>query len=139
MTRQSFRRLIILQWLLGFISILVYFATIDYLPQQVKDYYEEIKNAELTTVDWLIFVFGSLIFLAYIAIYIGLYRFRKWAKKLLLPIHIIVLITLPFMGISIATGLVNAISYLCCLINGGILFLVYLPPVSQMFETNDNA
>ena len=138
MTRQSFKRLIILQWLLGLISLVVYFATIDYLPQPVKDYFEEIKNAEPTIADWLILVVGSLLFLAYIVIYVGLYRFRKWAKKLLLPIHIVVLITLPFIGISVATGWVNAISYLSCLINGGILFLVYLPPISQMFETNGN-
>jgi hypothetical protein len=136
MTQQNFRRLIILQWLLGIVSCIVYFATINYLPHQLQNYLEEIKNAEPTVGDWFIFAVGSFLFPIYVIIYIGLYRFRKWAKKLLLPIHLASLIILPFLGISIQTGAVSTINYFYCLVNGGILFLVYWSPVSQMFENN---
>jgi hypothetical protein len=136
MTRQNFKNLIILQWLLGITSCVVYFATIDYLPQQLQSYLEELKNTELTTNDWFLFAIGFFLLIAYMVIYVGLYRFKSWAKKLLLPIHVFALIITPFSGISIETGLVSAINYLYYLVNGGILFLVYLPPVSQMFEIN---
>ena len=136
MTKQNFKNLIILQWLLGITSCVVYLATIDYLPQQLQSYLEELKNTELTTNEWFLIAIGFFLLLAYIVIYIGLYRFKGWAKRLLLPIHVFALIVTPFSGISIETGWVSAINYLYCLVNGGILFLVYLPPVSQMFETD---
>lgn len=136
MTRQIFKNLIILQWLLGIISCVVYFATIDYLPQQLQSYLEELKNTEPTTNEWFLFTIGFFLLIAYIVIYIGLYRFKGWAKRLLIPIHVFVLIIALFSGVSIETGWVSAINYLYCLVDGGILFLVYLPPVSQMFEAN---
>ncbi len=114
----------------------MYFATVDYLPQQLQSYLEELKNTELTTNDWFLFAVGFFLLIGYIIIYVGLYRFKNWAKKLLLPIHVFALTMIPFSGISIETGWVSAINYFYCLVNGGILFLVYLPPISQMFETN---
>ena len=128
--------MIVFQWLLGIASCVVYFATVGYLPQQLQNYLEELKNTELTNGDWFLFAIAFLLLIVYIVIYIGLYRFKGWAKTLLLPIHIAVLVLALFSGISIETGLVSTINYLYCLIDGGILFLVYWSPISQMFENN---
>ena len=136
MTRENFKNLIIFQWVLGIASCVVYFATIDYLPEQLQNYLEELKNVEPTNNEWFLISIGLFLFIAYIVIYIGLYQFKGWAKRLLLPIHAFALIITPFTGISIETGWVSAINYLYCLVNGGILFLVYLPPVNLMFEAN---
>lgn len=138
MTQENFRRLIILQLLLGVASYVLYFSTIDYLPQPLQNYLVELYSAEMTINDWFFAAVGFLLLIVYIVTYAGIYKFKKWAKNLLLPIHIFALVMMPFTGISIETGLVSSINYLYCLVNAAILFLVYLPPVSQMFETKGN-
>lgn len=76
--------------------------------------------------------------IGYIIISAGLYRFRAWAKNLLLPINIAGILMTPLYGAFIMSGWVNALSYLYALVNGGIVFLVYFSPVGQMFTTEGN-
>jgi ABC-type arginine/histidine transport system permease subunit len=135
MTRQGFRRLIILQWLLGLSAVVASWLT---LPPDLKGYLEAKPNAEPTIETWIIFAAGVLILIASIIIYVGLYRFRPWAKTLLWPIHLAALLMMPFYGPSILSGWANALSYLYALVNGGILFLVYLSPLGQMFRNDSD-
>ena len=136
MTRQSFRRLIILQWLLGFSAVVAFWVTIEHLPPELRNYLEAQKNAEPMVGTWIVFAVGMLVLIASIIIYVGLYRFRSWAKSLLLPINIVALIMMPLYGPSVLSGWASALSYSYALVNGGILFLVYLSPVSQLFRAN---
>ncbi|HLM02778.1 MAG TPA: hypothetical protein VK400_17130 [Pyrinomonadaceae bacterium] len=136
MTREGFRKLIILQWLLTFAYFIVYFATLDYLPPQLLAYRSELQNAEPTTKDWFVVTTAFLLFLCCIITSIGLYKFKAWAKKLLLLILAVNLIIAPFSGVCIQSEWASTVAYLICLVEGGILFLVFLSPVSQMFETD---
>jgi hypothetical protein len=136
MTRQGFRKLIILQWLLTFAYFIVYFATLDYLPPQLLAYLSEVQNAEPTTRDWFVVTTAFLLFLFSIIASVGLFRFKAWAKKLFLLIHVATLIIAPFSGVCIQSEWASAVAYLICLVEGGILFLVFLSPVSRMFETD---
>lgn len=76
------------------------------------------------------------VFVCAVIVSVGLYRFRPWAKNLLLPIHIVALILVPFYGPNVMTGWAYTMTYLYSVLTGGLLFLVYLSPVSYMFESN---
>lgn len=76
MSRQSFRKLIILEWLIGFVTILVLFATEEYLPPELRDYVETQKNREVTTLDWINFTASIFYGIAYLITYVGLYKFK---------------------------------------------------------------
>lgn len=137
MTRQNFRKLIILEWLLGFITIVVYFTTENYLPPPLRDFLEQEKNDEVTTLDSIILAFSFVAFITYVITYVGLYKFKPWAKTLLLPIQIVGLLTMIPHGPSISTSWVAVLNHSYSIVVGGILFLVYLSPVSEMFK-DDN-
>ncbi|MDQ3801284.1 MAG: hypothetical protein M3384_17825 [Acidobacteriota bacterium] len=136
MTRQGFRKLIILQWLLTITYYIVYFATLDYLPPQLLRYLAETQSAEPTTGDWFFLAATLLLLPIYVITYIGLFMFKAWAKRLLLLITVACLIIAPFSGICIQTQWASMVAYLICLVDGGIMFLIFLSPVSQMFETD---
>jgi hypothetical protein len=138
MSRQSFRKLIILEWLIVAVALVVLFSTENHLPPELRDYLEVQKNREVTTLDWIGFTVSIVYGATYIIVYVGLYRFKGWAKTLLLPMHLVGLLVVPLHGASVATGWVAALSYSGSLVAGGILFLVYLSPVAQMF-VNENA
>lgn len=106
---------------------------------ELRNYLEGMANAEPTVGDWIVIAVGFVVLVAAIVISVGLYRFRLWAKRFLLPIHIVALIVMPFYGASVMTGWAYALCYLYSLLTGGLLFLVYLSPVSQMFEANGDA
>lgn len=136
MTRQGFRKLIVLQWLLTITYYIVHYATLDFLPPQLLSYMAEAQTAEPTTGDWFFFAAALLLLPIYVITYIGLFMFKAWAKKLLLLITVAVLIITPFSGVCFQTQWAGVVAYLICLVEGGILFLVFLSPVSRMFETD---
>jgi hypothetical protein len=136
MTRQGFRRLFIISWLVGLTAVAVSMLTVSYLPPDLRDYVEAQSNAEPTTKDWVVFTVGVCLLIGYIITSVGLYRFRAWAKTLFLPMNIIALLMMPLYGPSVMTGWASAFNCLNCLVGGGVLFLVYLSPVGQMFGTD---
>lgn len=135
MTRQRFRRLILLWWLSGISCVVTALATNQYLPTELRNYQEAITNTDVTVVDWIVFAVAFAVFVCAIIVSVGLYRFRRWAKSLLLPTHIVALILMPFYGPNVMTGWAYTTTYLYSVLTGGLLFLVYLSPVSYMFES----
>lgn len=138
MTRRSFRRLVVLEWILGFAAVVVYYTTLGSLPPQLQAYLAEVSSAEIPNTDLLVFSLGVFLMIGSIVIYIGLYLFKKWAKTLLLPLHVIALVAVPFAGPHVDSGLAYASDCIYLTVSGGVLFLVYLSPVAQMFENNDS-
>ena len=136
MTRQGFRRLLVLSWLIGVAAVVVSLATVPYLPSDLRHYLKAQSDAEPTTMDWVIFTVGLCLLTGHVITSVGIYRFRAWAKRLLLPINVIALLLLPLYGPSVMTGWASALNYLNGLVSGGILFLVYLSPVGRMFATD---
>jgi hypothetical protein len=139
MTRHGFRRLIILQWMLGLASCVVTFATVPYLPPELRSYWESQARAELTNGDWVLFGVSMLLLVGSIIVYLGLYRFKPWAKSLLLPINVVALLLSPLYGPAVMTGWASALSYASTLVGGGVIFLVYLSPIRQMFARGGDA
>lgn len=121
MTRQAFRKLILLWWLAGIICTVVTLATDSYLPTELRNYYD-MAYAQPTAGDWILFGAGFLLLLAAILVSVGLYRFREWVRRLFLPIQIAVLILMPFYGPSVTSGWANALTYLYSLLTGGLSF-----------------
>ena len=97
------------------------------------------ENAEPTVRDWIVYAIGLMVLIAAIVVTFGLYHFRPWAKRFLLPTHVVALILMPFYGPSVMTGWASALSFLYSVLTGGLLFLVYLSPVGLMFGTQDDA
>lgn len=139
MTRKGFRKLILLWWLSDILGLVMYLATKKYLPMELTNYLERMTNAEPTTGDWIVIAVGLVVLVATIVVSVGLYRFRPWAKRLFLPIQIVALIVMPFYGPFVMTGWAYALGCLYSVLTGGLLFLVYLSPVSKMFEAKGDA
>lgn len=121
-------------------DIVLPFATAAHLPPELRDYVDARNSAELDTKDWIGFVVGISFLVSYFVTSVGLYKFKAWAKKVFLPINItavlIALFLTPLYGPYVTTGWELTLNYLNGLINGGILFLVYLSPVGHMFPHN---
>jgi len=95
MTRKGFRKLILLWWLTGISCIVVTLATHRYLPTELRAYQEAVY-AEPTAGEWIVIAMGFIVLFGSIIVSVGLYRFKQWARKLFLPIHIVAFILTPF-------------------------------------------
>ena len=119
------------------VDIVLPFATAAHLPPELRNYVDSRNNAELAPKDWIGFAVGISFLVSYLVTSVGLYKFKAWAKKVFLPVNIaavlIALFLTPLYGPHITTGWELILNYLNGLVNGGILFLVYLSPVGHMF------
>jgi hypothetical protein len=136
MTRQNFRKLVVLNWLLLIIAVIVSFATESFLPAELRDYLDARGNAPLTEGEIVLASVGGLFLIFVIVLSVGLFRFRRWAKRLLPLSYIIGLLLLPAAGANVETGWASLMFYLCSLVDGVILAVVYFSPLKEEFETN---
>src|SRR5687767_13004932 len=104
MTRQGFRKLIVLWWLTGISCVVVTVATNRFLPVELRNYLEARAAAEPIGRDWILLAVELFLIVANVVISVGLYRFRPWAKRLLLPSQLVPLILLPYYGPSVMSG-----------------------------------
>ena len=134
MSQRAFRLLIILKWLLVPLILVSSLWMERFLPLELSDYIQARRNAEPTNRDWVTFV-SAIIFLFFsVIISVGLFRFRKWARKLLLPSYIAALLILSFNEPVVEIGLASALIYVSSVIDGVILTLVYYSPLKEVFE-----
>ena len=134
MSKQKFRLLIVVNWLLVVAYVVVSITTESLLPSELRSYLDAQLNAPITTSDIMLFAVVFIYFISYIAVSIGVFLFKKWAKTLLLPSIAIASILLIIGGPYIETGLASFCSYFLNLIEGIILALVYFSPIRKMFE-----
>ena len=137
MTKRGFKLLIIVKWVLYILIAVVSLLAERFLPPELRSYIEGIRNSPATTEGWILFAVNIAFLLFVIVLSVGLFRFKKWAKNLLLPSYIIGILLTPFYGPNIQTSWSGSISYVSSLVDGMILALVYYSPVREMFETND--
>lgn len=134
MTRRNFRFLILAQWLLSISALVASIATEKLLSPELRAYIEGVRNGSPTTPDWMLFVVTMLFVLFCIVVSVGLFQFRKWAKKLLWPNLAVGIALYPFLGPNVQTEWTAMLSYISSLADGMILALVYYSPVGEMFE-----
>ena len=134
MTTKTFKRLIVLSWATGILSAITWFATKEYLPRELEAYLDTEANADLTRGDWFLFAILIGLLLAGVVIAVGLYRFRPWARRLLLPVNAACLILTPFSGPSVMTGVAWMVSCIAAMLSGAVIVAAYLPPASDEFN-----
>lgn len=134
MSRQNFRILIVLSWLLAIVTVVISSATEIFLPSELKGYLDAQKNTPITASESIKFIFAIVYIIFSFVISVGLFLFKRWAKTLLLLSYAIGALLLLAFGPYVQTGLVDSLEYLGNILNGIILALVYFSPVSRMFS-----
>lgn len=136
MTKTTFKRLIVFWWILGFAGIAMTLFTEKYLPLELSNYLAAKANADPTPLEVTAIIIGFALLLATIIGSIGLYFFRTWARDLFVLTQLIGLFLAPFFGPTVTSEWAAAISYLHAMVTGGLLFSLYLPPLSKLFPNN---
>jgi hypothetical protein len=139
MTRQNFRKMLVLDWLLLIAAVIVSFTTESLLPAELRSYLEARRNAPMTGGDIVFAAVGLGLLIFAVVLSVGLFRFRRWAKQLLPPSYVIGLTLLPALGAHVETGWATLMFYLCSLADGVILAVVYFSPLKEEFEMDRDA
>ncbi|HWT03725.1 MAG TPA: hypothetical protein VN256_25980 [Pyrinomonadaceae bacterium] len=134
MTKQGFRKLVVLHWLLVITGVAVSLATERFLPAELRAYLHARENDAFTQGRVVLDVIGVLFIIFTVALSVGLFRFRLWAKKLLPLSYVLGILLIPAMGANVQTGWASLTFYLCSLVDGVILALVYFSPLKEEFE-----
>ncbi|MEO8573695.1 MAG: hypothetical protein ABI481_06980 [Pyrinomonadaceae bacterium] len=134
MTISIFRGLILGVWALTVLYVVVALASQRYLPPELSNYLDSVASTEVTVFRWAIFAITAFLFFVLIIATVGLYKFKRWGRTLFLWTNVGSLAILPAHGISIELGFVTAVQYLGVLVEGGLLFAMYLPPIGPLFD-----
>jgi hypothetical protein len=134
MTPWIFRGLILAVWALTALCVVVTLFTRQYLPPQLINYLDSVTSGGRTSFDWIMMGFSFFLLLLLVIASVGLYKFKGWGRTLFLWINVVSLAILPSHSVSIESGFVQAVYYLSVLLEGGLLFTMYLPPIGPLFE-----
>lgn len=136
MSRQKFRLLIILSWLLAVGAAIFSFSTERMLPPELKSYLDTQANTPITMPDMILTIISVVYLIFHFMVSVGLFLFKRWAKALFLPLLAIGSILIIPLGPYVDTGWATFLYYLCNLLDGITLAVVYFSPISRMFEVN---
>lgn len=116
-------------------GVVVEFLTFSHLPPELQPY-TTFGNTEesFTPLDDVIAIICLLLIPSIIIGYIGLYRWKSWARPLFLTLIAISYAITPFMGNHVYSGLTYAIYSLDALLCGFTLALAYFSPVAEKFK-----
>ena len=84
-----------------------------------------------STIAWL--VVGISLVIALLAVQVGLFFFRAWARTANLVLTVVFLITVPFSGLSISLPLEAACYEAVSIADGFLLALAYFSPLRRQF------
>jgi hypothetical protein len=139
MNRRAFRSLIVLKWLLLLSMIAAYTWERRYLPPELSSYVHARESAAMNYGELAVFIAATVFLVLNLVVSIGLFRFSKWAKYLLLPCYVIPLLYMPFSGPGVEPGLAGALNYAGVLVDGAIPALVHYSPLSEVFNSSGGA
>ena len=106
------------------------------LPAELVSYLDSLAAAERTVVDIVTLATSFFLILALVVASVGLYKFKTWARSLLLWTNVASVIVSPLYGVAIASALTSPLAALESLLMGGIIFAMYLPPIAPLFESD---
>lgn len=136
MSRQKFRLIIIIHWLLVVAYTIILFATENLLPSELRSYLDTQANTSITAYEIVFLIFGIVYFIFCVALSVGLFLFKRWAKNIILPSVVIGSLLILASGPCVETEWTSFFGYILNLFDGIIFALVYLSPVSRMFWIN---
>jgi hypothetical protein len=131
---KGFRILIIVYWLLTFVSLVLQFTTQHLLPPALQEYLKADLYAPTTMADLFTSVLIIPLLLFTLVVWVGLIFFKRWARKLL-PFSIAAdILAVAFLGPTVELGLITSLFYLSVLIEGMVLTLAFFSPINERFK-----
>ena len=134
MTPKLFKQLLIAWWILGIVSIVVTLLTERYLPIELIAYLDSVAETEPSFVEWTALFVGFILFVAMIVASFGVFIFKPWGRMLFLWSNVFVLPLSPIFGPSVLSGWAVTVGFAWSVLTGGVLFTMYLPPISYLIE-----
>lgn len=136
MSRQKFQ--VVLSQALGIGIVIVQYMTESSLPPELLYYLSQYETILIADRYAVIEVLTNVPFLIHTGLGIlsavGLILFRAWGRSVFLVYIVAQLIISVLTGPHVDTGLTVFTGYVCSLVEGAIVALIYFSPVKDMFE-----
>ncbi|MGJ0492226.1 hypothetical protein [Methylobacter sp.] len=129
-SKNGFRAFLIVSTLIGFGGLVdVIFPSL--LSPELQEYF---AKAEVTNYGKFLAAYSFIMSIIGLVSFIGILKFRKWARSLYVILTIVGLLFTPFYTEQISSGLSSAFSSFSSIASGIILALMYMPPVKEYSE-----
>ena len=133
-TPQKFRRLMIASLILALLGGAVDIAFPGLVPERVREadaaFFDTLPTERLLALG----VVALAATIGAVAAFVGLFRFRSWARPLNLVLCASVLLLWPLLCHFVSSGVALALSDLSALAWGAVTALSYVPPLDERFE-----
>lgn len=137
-TPNLFKKLLHLSLATLLIGIVIDLALPGLIPQELRTAYETYNTTYWDSASMLnLAVQASLALVALVssvAVYIGFYTFKPWARKVNITLLLSMFVLYPIMEVSVVSGWSDLFTTLSGMLWGAITLLSYLPPISDKFE-----
>lgn len=135
--RGVFRSLIVLAFLIPFVTPVAAMLSCSTLPAPLLNYLQSEPSGSMAAFSRLprsvAILSGALAIAAAIFATIGLFTFRRWGRSLYVLLTVLYMVCMPFMGPLVLPAALTPLFCLSYLIQGGIIAMAYLPPITQLY------
>lgn len=134
----TFRAILTASWLLEIGSGVVDIVLLPTLPKPLQEYRAQSASAGYTNVQMALLTVSALLFIPTIASYVGLYFWKRWARKLFFVALVFdYLVAALWLSPVVSTSTVYWLTGLASLTNGVLLAILYwVEPISGKFEAD---
>jgi hypothetical protein len=129
-----YRVALIAEWVLALGAAAIGIATEPLLAPELRAYLDRQASAPLTAYDLIEMAVGLAFLGLAAATTVGLFRFKRWARRLFLVLTLFGFVPILAMGPTVETGAATALAEAATLLSGIILALIYWSPVRDRFE-----
>ena len=107
----------------------------DTLPAILQEYFNHLYSKEISEKKMLLFaILGIGLSILSIAVLIGLWRFKIWARRLFLILEIVSLVLTPIMGPYVMNPWEVLLYTISATLVGALITLMYLSPIKEKFQ-----
>jgi hypothetical protein len=133
MSRRGFRLLLIANWALTLVAVFAHFTSQRAMPTELQGWlqaYQHDLQRQASSVRVLLVL---LYVVVQLAVTIGLFTFKRWAKSLLLPITVLGYLLVGVSTIIVDREWVVSLKSALSMVYGMIIALVYFSPLGKEF------
>jgi len=105
------------------------------LPESLQGYLYQLENAEVTDLENTFWVLLGITFLVITPLlFLGLWKFKPWARKLFLVLTIATLPLYVFLGPVVMTPWEAMFNDIAIFLDGALITLMFIGPISEKFR-----
>jgi hypothetical protein len=133
MSRRVFRLLLIANWVLIIAAVFAHFISQRALPAELRGWlqaYQRDPQYQVSSGKVLLDLFYIAIQLA---VTIGLFTFKRWAKSLLIPVTVLGYLVVGASRVNVDLQWVVSLKSIVSEVYGMIIALVYFSPINREF------